>query len=88
MSNFPSAPLINFHLEDAGRTQNDLIKIIILVEIQSADHTESIAQGRGKKAGSGGGSHQGEMRKGDFNRTSSDSLSHDDVHLKILHRRV
>ncbi|MNZ42356.1 hypothetical protein D3C78_599290 [compost metagenome] len=74
--------------EDAGGTADDGGQVLVAVELQALDDTETVPQRVGEHTSTGGGTDQGERRQVKLDRTGRWPFADHDVELEVLHRRV
>src|SRR5712664_2257430 len=63
-------------------------QILRLIKIETMDDAETRTERRGDQSGAGGGADQREMVQMKWVNARARSLSDDQVHAKILHRRI
>ena len=76
---------LNRHSQDARAAGNDLGQLLGGVKLQTQSYAETVAQGRRKLAGPGGGPDKGKMRQVQPDRVSRRPLADDDVDGVVLH---
>ena len=76
---------VDHHLEDLRGTLDDEQQIRRGVVVEARDQPEPVAERTGEQARSGRGSHEGEARQFEGDRTGRRSLAQHDVDPEVLH---
>src|SRR5271154_6759748 len=80
--------LVDCHIQQRGRAADNLAELLVIVKIEMEMLAEAVAQRRAKQARAGGRAHQRERIDRQLHRARAHPLTHHDMKLEILHRRV